>query len=420
MAEIIRMPRLSDTMEEGNIVAWLKKEGDPVKTGDILAEVETDKATMELESYFNGVLLYIGVPSGPVVVDGIIAIIGKEGEEYKHLLSDQKAAPTSAQTKSAETPPVSIEVPVIPVVAETQKVETMVETASDKLKASPLAKNIASQAGVPLDQVQGSGDHGRIIKKDVENYIVNKPAASAQGSATANISIQQPSDFKYGDVAVSQMRKTIARRLGESKFTAPHFYLTLEINMDNAVASRNAINATAPVKISFNDFVVKASAAALRKHPAINASWFGDKITYHRDINIGVAVAVEDGLLVPVINHADLKSMSHINQEVKELAGKAKTKKLTPQEMQGNTFTISNLGMFDIEEFTAIINPPDACILAVGSIIKKPIVSNDQIVIGNMMKVTLSCDHRVVDGATGAQFLQTLKAMLENPVLMMV
>ena len=312
------------------------------------------------------------------------------------------------------------DVPVIPVVAETQKVETMVETGSDKLKASPLAKNIASQAGVPLDQVQGSGDHGRIIKKDVENYIVNKPAESAQVSATANISIQQPSDFKYGDVPVSQMRKTIARRLGESKFTAPHFYLTLEINMDNAVASRNAINATAPVKISFNDFVVKASAAALRKHPAINASWFGDKITYHRDINIGVAVAVEDGLLVPVINHADLKSMSHINQEVKELAGKAKTKKLTPQEMQGNTFTISNLGMFDIEEFTAIINPPDACILAVGSIIKKPIVSNDQIVIGNMMKVTLSCDHRVVDGATGAQFLQTLKAMLENPVLMMV
>ncbi len=420
MAEIIRMPRLSDTMEEGNIVSWLKKEGDPVKTGDILAEVETDKATMELESYFNGVLLHIGVPSGPVAVDGIIAIIGKAGEEYKHLLTEQKTAPDSAPAKSAETPEVSSAEPTPPVVVETQKVETSADVGSDKLKASPLAKNIASQAGVPLDQVQGTGDHGRIIKKDVENYIVNKPVASGQASATANLSIQQPTAFQYGDVPVSQMRKTIARRLGESKFTAPHFYLTLEINMDNAVASRNAINATAPVKISFNDFVVKASAAALRKHPAINASWYGDKITYHEDINIGVAVAVEDGLLVPVINNADLKSMSYINQEVKELAGKAKTKKLTPQEMQGNTFTISNLGMFDIEEFTAIINPPDACILAVGSIIKKPVVKNEEIVIGNMMKVTLSCDHRVVDGATGAQFLQTLKAMLENPVLILV
>jgi len=420
MAEIIRMPRLSDTMEEGNIVAWLKKEGDPVKTGDILAEVETDKATMELESYFNGVLLYIGVPSGPVAVDGIIAIIGKEGEEYKHLLSDQKAIPAPVISKSTETPEVTNEAPAPSVVAETQKVETPAEAISDKLKASPLAKSVASQAGVSLDQIQGSGDHGRIIKKDVENYIVNKPAASTQVSATTQVSIQQPTAFQYGDVPVSQMRKTIARRLGESKFTAPHFYLTLEINMDNAVASRNAINATAPVKISFNDFVVKASAAALRKHPSINASWFGDKITYHKDINIGVAVAVEDGLLVPVVNNADQKSMSYINQEVKELAGKAKTKKLTPQEMQGNTFTISNLGMFDIEEFTAIINPPDACILAVGSIIKKPVVKNDEIVIGNMMKVTLSCDHRVVDGATGAQFLQTLKAMLENPVLMMV
>lgn len=416
MAEIIRMPRLSDTMEEGNIVSWLKKEGDPVKAGDILAEVETDKATMELESYFDGFLLYIGVPSGPVAVDGIIAVIGKKDEEFKHLLTEQKAAPaTSAPVKEESPAPIAV-VPTTstPVPQETNNV--VEDVSSGRVKASPLAKSIATEAGVSLSQVQGSGDQGRIIKKDIENFLVNKPAQNTP----AQISIQTNNNFTYGDVPVSQMRKTIARRLGESKFSAPHFYLTVEINMDNAVAARTGINEQASVKISFNDFVIKACAAALRKHPAINSSWFGDKITYHKDINIGVAVAVEDGLLVPVINHADLKSMSQINQEVKELAGKAKTKKLSPQEMQGNTFTISNLGMFDIEEFTAIINPPDACILAVGSIIKKPIVKNDQIVVGNMMKVTLSCDHRVVDGASGAQFLQTLKAMLENPVLMIV
>lgn len=417
MAEIIRMPRLSDTMEEGNIVSWLKKEGDPVKAGDILAEVETDKATMELESYFDGFLLYIGVASGPVPVDGIIAVIGKKDEEYKHLLSEQQSAPTPAVAKE-ETPAATPSVAPTPSPAPVAAAVQVEDTNAGRLKASPLAKSIAAESGVNLQQVQGSGDQGRIIKKDVENFLVSKPA---QTTATANtMSMPAATNFAYGDVPVSQMRKTIARRLGESKFTAPHFYLTVEINMDNAVAARAGINENAAVKISFNDFVIKACAAALRKHPAINSSWMGDKITYHKDINIGVAVAVEDGLLVPVINHADLKSMSHINQEVKELAGKAKTKKLTPQEMQGNTFTISNLGMFDIEEFTAIINPPDACILAVGSIIKKPIVKNDQIVIGNMMKVTLSCDHRVVDGASGAQFLQTLKAMLENPVLMIV
>jgi pyruvate dehydrogenase E2 component (dihydrolipoamide acetyltransferase) len=416
MAEIIRMPRLSDTMEEGNIVSWLKKEGDPVKAGDILAEVETDKATMELESYFDGFLLYIGVPSGPVAVDGIIAVIGKKDEEFKHLLTEQKAAPATSAPVKEESPALIAVVPTAstPVLQETNNV--VEDVSSGRVKASPLAKSIATEAGVSLSQVQGSGDQGRIIKKDIENFLVNKPAQNAP----AQVSIQTNNNFTYGDVPVSQMRKTIARRLGESKFSAPHFYLTVEINMDNAVAARTGINEQASVKISFNDFVIKACAAALRKHPAINSSWFGDKITYHKDINIGVAVAVEDGLLVPVINHADLKSMSQINQEVKELAGKAKTKKLSPQEMQGNTFTISNLGMFDIEEFTAIINPPDACILAVGSIIKKPIVKNDQIVVGNMMKVTLSCDHRVVDGASGAQFLQTLKAMLENPVLMIV
>lgn len=423
MAEIIRMPRLSDTMEEGNIVSWLKKEGDAVKSGDVLAEVETDKATMELESFFDGVLLYIGVPSGPVAVDGIIAIIGQKGEDYKSLLTGQSAKPQTE--KVAEIPEVKTEESKVAqnsnTTAETTSPEPQQQTSGDhRLKASPLAKTVAAEAGISLEQVNGSGDQGRIIKKDVENFITTKPTQSSSASSNNITTLPIANNFTYGDVPVSQMRKTIARRLGESKFSAPHFYLTIEINMDSAVEARKSINEISPVKISFNDLVVKASAAALRKHPNINSSWFGDKITYHKDINIGVAVAVEDGLLVPVINQADLKSLSHINQEVKELAGKAKTKKLTPQEMTGNTFTISNLGMFDIEEFTAIINPPDACILAVGSIIKKPIVKNDSIVIGNMMKVTLSCDHRVVDGASGAQFLQSLKAMLENPVMIIV
>jgi pyruvate dehydrogenase E2 component (dihydrolipoamide acetyltransferase) len=420
MAEIIRMPRLSDTMEEGNIVSWLKKEGDAVKAGDILAEVETDKATMELESYFNGYLLYIGVKEGPVKVDGIIAIIGSKDEDYKAVLKKESAGtPAMAESKHVEIKPAE-NIPV-QAVAETKPqppiMQESVVEASSRLKVSPLAKTLAQEAGIPLTHVQGTGDHGRIVKKDIENFISNQPSGTA--AMVQPMAQVVASDFTYGDVPVSQMRKTIARRLGESKFTAPHFYLTVEINMDQAVAARQSINEKSAVKISFNDFVVKASASALRKHPAINSSWFGDKITYHRDIHIGVAVAVEDGLLVPVISHTDLKSMSQINQEIKDLAGKAKSKKLTPQEMQGNTFTISNLGMFDIEEFTAIINPPDACILAVGSIIKKPIVKNDQIVVGNMMKVTLSCDHRVVDGATAAQFLQTLKTMLENPVMML-
>jgi len=422
MAEIIRMPRLSDTMEEGNIVSWLKKEGDAVKSGDVLAEVETDKATMELESFFDGVLLYIGVPSGPVAVDGIIAIIGQKGEDYKSLLTGESAKPQVE--KPAEKPEAKVEEIKIaqkPAADVSVAPETHQQATGDqRLKASPLAKTFAAEAGISLDQVNGSGDQGRIIKKDVENFIATKPTQTVTSSSNNIAALPVSNNFAYGDVPVSQMRKTIARRLGESKFSAPHFYLTIEINMDNAVEARKSINEISPVKISFNDLVVKASAAALRKHPNINSSWFGDKITYHKDINIGVAVAVEDGLLVPVINHADLKSLSHINQEVKELAGKAKSKKLTPQEMTGNTFTISNLGMFDIEEFTAIINPPDACILAVGSIIKKPIVKNDVIVIGNMMKVTLSCDHRVVDGASGAQFLQSLKAMLENPVMIIV
>jgi pyruvate dehydrogenase E2 component (dihydrolipoamide acetyltransferase) len=424
MAEIIRMPRLSDTMEEGNIVSWLKKEGDSVKPGDILAEVETDKATMELESYHAGTLIYIGVKSGPVPVDGIIAMIGQPGEDVNAILQQEAAkgpqvaaapatpAPAASEAPAPATPAPT---PVQPAPAPVAAVVTT-EISDQRLKASPLAKSLASEAGVSLDTLTGSGDNGRIVKKDVEAYLSNPIAVPAAGTV---VSTPVLPDFQYGDVPVTQMRKTIARRLGESKFSAPHFYLTVEINMDNAVEARNAVNTVSPVKISFNDIVIRACAAALRKHPVINASWLGDKITYHRDIHIGVAVAVEDGLLVPVIRHADGKTLAAINTEVRELASKAKTKKLQPQEMTGNTFTISNLGMFDIDEFTAIINPPDACILAVGSIAQKPVVKNNQIVVGHVMKVTLSCDHRVVDGATGAQFLQTLKHMLQNPLLML-
>ncbi len=411
MAEIIRMPRLSDTMEEGNIVAWLKKVGDTVKSGDILAEVETDKATMELESYFNGILLYVGVESGPVPVDGIIAIIGKQGEDFQSLLNNA-AAPTPAAAPAQAATPTETSTASAPAKPEMPAAAPAMESSAEaRVKASPLARAMAEKAGVDINQVKGSGDHGRIIKKDIESFVENPTPATVK---------QAPVVLPSGEIPVTQMRKVIAKRLGESKFTAPHFYLTMEIDMEVAMAARTAINADGDVKISFNDFVVKACAAALKKHPMINASWLGDKIAIHNVVNIGVAVAVPDGLLVPVVNNADMKSLSQINAEVKELAKKAKDKKLQPQEMTGNTFTISNLGMFDIEEFTAIINPPDACILAVGSIIEKPVVKNGAIVVGHTMKVTLSCDHRVVDGATGAQFLQTLKSILENPVKMLV
>lgn len=411
MAEIIRMPRLSDTMEEGNIVAWLKKVGDTVKSGDVLAEVETDKATMELESFFNGKLLYVGVQSGPVAVDGIIAIIGKEGDDVQSILANAGTpvaitAPIETP-KAAEPQAATVQPTVTAATAPAASVEEV------RLKASPLARSVADKSGIDLSLIKGSGDQGRIIKKDVESFIENPVAA--QPSAVA-----QAISLPVGEIPVTQMRKVIAKRLGESKFTAPHFYLTMEIDMETAMSARAAINAEGDVKISFNDFVVKACASALRKHPMVNSSWMGDKIIIHNVVNIGVAVAVPDGLLVPVVNNADMKTLSQINAEVKELAKKAKDKKLQPQEMQGNTFTISNLGMFDIEEFTAIINPPDACILAVGSIVEKPVVKNGAIVVGHTMKVTLSCDHRVVDGATGAQFLQTLKSVLENPVKMLV
>lgn len=403
MAEIVRMPKLSDTMTDGTVAAWHKKVGDKVKTGDLLAEIETDKATMEFESFQDGYLLYIGVEKGgSAPVDSVLAILGKEGEDYKALLESAGSAPSKKAEEKKEALADS------KAQAETIAVtETALVTAGDgngRVKASPLAKALAKNNGVNLSMVKGSGDGGRIIKKDVENF----KGGAAVVTATEG----------YTEVAVSNMRKTIARRLSESKNGAPHFYLTMSINMDNAISSRKAYNEMTGDKISFNDMVIKAVAMSLRKHPNVNSSWLGDKIRYNQHVHIGVAVAVPDGLVVPVVKFADHKSFSAISSEVKTFAQKAKDKKIQPADMEGNTFSISNLGMFGIDEFTAIINPPDACILAVGGISQVPVVKDGAIVPGNIMKVTLSCDHRVVDGAMGAAFLNTLKLMLENPVLM--
>lgn len=421
MAQVIRMPRLSDTMEEGVIVEWLKKEGDPVEPGDILAEVETDKATMELENYHEGYLLYIGVKEGPVPVNGILAVIGDKGEDYKEALAaaeGQVAEEPGSNGLGKEDQPAGkagVQHDEPDELVQQATVSVVEGAVDERIKASPLAKKMARERGINLQQVKGSGELGRIVKQDILAF---EESAGPGVVAAPAISLAAPAESK--EVMVSQMRKAIARRLSESKFSAPHFYVTTEINMDEAIRSRNLLNESAPPKISFNDMIVKATAAALRKHPAVNSSWLGDKIRINGEVNIGVAVAVPDGLLVPVIRNTDLKSFSQINEEVKQLAELARAKKLQPEQMQGNTFTISNLGMFDVDEFTAIINPPDACILAVGSIVEKPIVRNGQIVIGNMMKVTLSSDHRVVDGATAAQFLQTFKGLLESPVRMLL
>lgn len=434
-ASVIRMPKMSDTMTEGVLVSWLKKQGDKVKSGDVLAEVETDKATMELESYEDGTLLYIGVNEGDAVpIDAIIAIIGEEGADYKALLSgasstsDKQEREENAQTDEAIQASVeattSEKATGTTVPAQGAEVQ---EVASDngRVKASPLAKRVAKEKGYNLAQIKGSGEGGRIVLRDVENF---SPSAAPQQAAAPQAKPAAPAPAAipgapaeaYEEVNVSQMRKVIARRLAESKFSAPHFYLTMEIDMDKAMEARASINEVSPVKVSFNDLVIKAAAAALRQHPAVNSSWLGDKIRYNKHINIGVAVAVEEGLLVPVVRNADYKSLSAIAAEVKDLGGKAKSKKLQPSDWEGNTFTISNLGMFGIEEFTAIINPPDACIMAVGAIKQTPVVKNGNIQIGNVMKVTLSCDHRVVDGAVGSAFLQTFKNLLENPVRILV
>ena len=416
MAEIVRMPKLSDTMTEGVVAAWHKKIGDKVKTGDLLAEIETDKATMEFESFQDGVLLHIGVEKGKrAPVDSILAILGKEGEDVAAIIAaEASAAPKAEEPKAAAAPaPVEKAAPspapiAAPVAAPATKAAPAPVAANNgRTKVSPLAKKLADEKGLPLNYIPGSGDGGRIVKRDIDAFM----AGSAQGSANAVES--------FYEVEVSQMRKVIARRLAESKFSAPHFYLTMDIDMDNAISARKAINDQG-MKVSFNDMVVKACAMALKKHPVINSSWLGDRIRYNDHVHIGVAVAVEDGLLVPVVRHANTKSFAQIGAEVKVFAEKAKTKKLQPQDWEGNTFTISNLGMFGIEEFTAIINPPDACILAVGGIKQVPVVKNGVVVPGNVMKVTLSCDHRVVDGASGAAFLNTIKSFLEQPVLMFV
>jgi pyruvate dehydrogenase E2 component (dihydrolipoamide acetyltransferase) len=412
MAEVLRMPRLSDTMTEGKIVNWNKKVGDKIKPGDVLAEVETDKATMELESYNEGTLLYIGVEAGnAVVVDGILAVVGKEGDEFQSLLQGTPVAAASTPTEAKQA-----EAVVETVAAEAVAVES---SDDDRIKASPLAKKIAADKGIDLSMLTGSGDGGRVIKKDVDQYT---PSAAQESSAsTASVAAFLPNGTEgHTDIALSQMRKTIARRLSESKFSAPHFYLTIELNMDNAMTSRNAINEVSPVKISFNDMIIKACASALRQHPVVNSSWMGDFIRQNHHIHIGSALAMPDGLIVPVIKFADQKSLSQIASEAKGLYAKAKDKKIQPSEFTGNTFTISNLGMMDIEEFTAIINPPDSCILAVGKIKEVVVKKGEGFGVSNFMKVTLSCDHRSVDGAVAASFLQTLKKFIENPVTMLV
>jgi pyruvate dehydrogenase E2 component (dihydrolipoamide acetyltransferase) len=423
-ATVITMPKMSDTMTEGTIASWLKKVGDTVKSGDIIAEVETDKATMELESYEDGTLLYIGVEAGDSVdIDGIIAIIGEKGADYEKLLKAQQSkSPASSATEKEEkteekAPEAAKEEPKAsaPVTSDSPA------STSDngRVKASPLAKKMASDKGIDIALVKGSGEGGRIVKRDVESFdpAVAKTAAAPTAMATSAPAVGQES---FKEEKVSQMRKVIAKRLAESKFQAPHFYLTMEINMDKAIEARNSMNEISPVKISFNDMVIKATAAALRQNPKVNSSWLGDKIRYNEHIHIGMAVAVEEGLLVPVIRFADSKSLSQISNEAKTLGGKAKNKELQPKDWEGNTFTISNLGMFGIEEFTAIINPPDACILAVGGIKETVIVKNGQMQIGNVMKVTMSCDHRVVDGAVGSAFLKTLKGLLEDPVRILI
>ncbi len=441
-ATVIRMPKMSDTMTEGTIVAWHKKEGDMVKAGDVLAEVETDKATMDLEAYEEGMLLYVGVKEGQAVaVDAVIAVIGEKGANFKVLIDGSNSSdspPDSHAPAVAATPAASATPPSAPEATH----------ANGRTKASPLAKAMAEQKGIDLTQVHGTGPEGRIIKADVAAFtptarpgtLPEAPAAKAPAPvpvapapapvASAPVSAPTPTAAPapaspFEDVPVSQMRKTIARRLSESLFTAPHFYLTMEIDMDKTMALRGEVNKVAPAKISINDFVIKAAALALKQHPNVNASWLsgtptGDKIRKYGYVNIGVAVAVEDGLLVPVVRDADRKTLSSIAGEVKDLAGRAKEKKLQPKDWEGSTFSISNLGMFGIDEFTAIINPPDACILAVGAIKQTVAFEGDTPKPVNRMKVTLSCDHRVVDGATGAAFLQTMKGLLEDPMKMLI
>ena len=425
MEEVVLMPRLSDTMTEGVIAGWHKKVGDKVAKGEVLADIETDKATMELESYKDGILLYQGAQTGEkILVNQLLCIIGQPGLDIESIVKSIKAPSSSEAPKATAAAPSTVSaVPSAPVSAPTTVSAAASATVVNegRIFASPLAKKIAKDKGIDLKYVQGTGEHGRITRTDLENY---KPGNTSSTASTARAAAPRNTNFvgqvSFVDTPVSQMRKTIARRLSESLFTAPHFYLTMKINMDATIAARTVVNETAPVKISFNDFIVKAVALSLKQHPKVNSSWLGDIIRENHHVNIGIAVAVDEGLLVPVLRFADGLSLDEISVSVKEFAKKAKDKKLQPSDWEGSTFTISNLGMFGIDSFTAIINPPDACILAVGGIVQEPVVKNGQIVAGNVMNVTLSCDHRVVDGATGSAFLQTLKAYLEEPIRMFV
>lgn len=409
--QIVRMPKLSDTMTEGVVAKWHKKVGDKVKSGELLADIQTDKATMEFESFQDGVLLHIGVEEGKgAPVDSILAILGKGGEDVSAIIAaDKNKSPEVKSEAPAKQEPTSTKKSEDKAVVVSTATKSKTEAkGNERLRISPLARKIADEKGIDLQALKGSGDHGRIIKRDIDKF------KTSGAGLPATVSVES-----FTEEPVSQMRKAIARRLGESKFSAPHFYLTMEIDMDEAIKVREAVNTVASAKISFNDLVIKAVAASIRQHPKVNSAWLGDKIRYNNHIHIGVAVAVEEGLLVPVVRFADGKTLTQIATEVRNFAAKAKDKKLQPSDWEGNTFTVSNLGMFGIEEFTAIINSPDACILAVGAIKQTPVVKNGQIVPGNVMKVTLSCDHRVVDGAVGSAFLKTFKQNMENPILML-
>ena len=418
--QVITMPRLSDTMTDGTVASWLKKEGDSVEEGDILAEIETDKATMEFECFYEGTILYIGVQEGETApVDSLLTIIGPAGTNVSAIIAGGVAiGATSSVANSTET---EIEKKEDKVEAtKAPDVHTTINNSGGRIFASPLAKKIAADKGINLANVAGSGENGRIIKKDVENYIpAAKPTEAAVSSVAPVVSFTTEGEEKSEEIKNSQMRKAIAKSLGSSKFSAPDFSLNIEVNMDSAMASRKTINSIPDTKVSFNDMVVKACAMALQKHPQVNTSWTDNNTIYHSHIHVGVAVAVDDGLLVPVVKHTNHMSLTQIGATVRDLAGKARKKKISPVEMQGSTFTVSNLGMFGIENFTSIINQPNSAILSVGAIVEKPVVKNGQIVVGNTMKLTLTCDHRTVDGAVGAQFLQTLKTFIENPVTML-
>jgi pyruvate dehydrogenase E2 component (dihydrolipoamide acetyltransferase) len=422
MAEVMKMPLLSDTMTEGTVIGWHKEVGDDVEIGELLLEIETDKAVMEQDSFFEGKLLYIGVQEGDTVpVDVVLCVIGEEGEDPQAAIAALQADSSGSKEETA---------PAEEAAAPEAVVEAAAPVSSDeRVKASPLAKKMAADAGISLGSLKGSGEHGRIVKRDIEAHLEAKasapaPVAAPRPQVQAATPPPPPPAFgdapAYEDFPLSGMRKTIARRLGESKYSAPHFYLTIKVNMERAKAVRKQLNAFSPVKISYNDLVVKSVAMALRDHPAINSSWLGDHVRVNKVYNIGVAVAIDEGLLVPVVKNADMKSLSQISSEVREYAGKARERKITPAEMSGNTFTISNLGMMGIDEFTAIINAPDACIMAVGAMTPTPIVEDGEIKVADIMKVTLSCDHRVVDGAKGAAFLKTFREILEDPIRIMV